>query len=90
MRIFFIILGVMIIYLLGHITGKYLVMLFNVKKHYNEKHFCNYCEFGFLSDLDKLQYSYCPFCGRPLDYFYKDKRSLSYKAEDCSGNSSGA
>lgn len=70
------------IYLLGHITGDYFVMLYLVNKHAKEKHICNHCEVGFFSNEGELNYTYCPYCGRPLDYHFLDERSESYKGEE--------
>lgn len=70
-----------LVYFLGHITGKYIVMLFLVKKHAKEKHICNSCRVGFLSDVNKLQYVFCPYCGEPLDYHEEDERSRTYQAQ---------
>lgn len=67
------------VYLLGHFTGDYLTMIYNVKKHGKEKHICNSCQCGFLSSTNELNYKYCPYCGNPLDYHEEDERSKSYK-----------
>ena len=75
------ILKYLIVYALGHITGKYLFMLLLIRKHAKEKHICNYCEVGFLSSNEELKYEYCPYCGKPLDYHQKDERSKSFKGE---------
>ena len=82
MSVLFGILISITIYLLGHMTGDYLVMLYLVSKHAKEKHVCNHCEVGFLSRGEELDYIYCPYCGRPLDYHSLDERSESYKGEE--------
>ena len=81
MTVLFGILISIAIYLLGHITGDYFVMLYLVSKHGKEKHVCNHCEVGFLSNEDELKYIYCPYCGRELDYHSFDERSKSYKGD---------
>ena len=70
-----------VVYLIGHATGKYLVMLYNVGKHGKGKHICNECQCGFLSSTRELNFIYCPYCGEPLDYHEEDERSRSYKGE---------
>ena len=69
-------------FFIGHVLGKYLVALHNIRKHRKEKHFCNKCEVGFLASFDQMNYLYCPYCGEPLDYHHEDERSKDYKGEE--------
>ena len=71
-----------LVYLVGHLTGDYLIMFALVQKHAKEKHICNHCQVGFLSSPEQLNYIYCPYCGRPLDYHEYDERSKNYKGEE--------
>lgn len=73
---------ILIIGIVGFIAGNWLMMLYLVKKHAKEKHICNHCEAGFLTNPSELDYKFCPYCSRPLDYHYKDERSQSYKGEN--------
>lgn len=70
-----------IIGIIGFIAGNWLRMLYLVNKHAKEKHVCNHCEAGFLTNTRELNFIFCPYCSRPLDYHYKDERSKSYKGE---------
>ena len=69
------------IYFFGYFTFDFILMIFNLKKHYKEQHFCNTCQSGFLTNRYELNFEYCPYCGTPLDYHEKDERSRSYKGE---------
>ena len=71
-----------ITFLLGHITGKYIFMFFNVLKFGHGKHICNKCECGFLSNYHELNFIYCPYCGEPLDFHSYDKRSKDYDGDE--------
>ena len=73
---------VILVYFLGYFTGEHFVLPFYVNKHWNEKHMCNHCKYGFISSKEKLEYIYCPYCGRALDYHEYDERSESYAGEE--------
>ena len=69
-------------YVIMRIFVKVTMVYFLTKKHAKEKHMCNHCQFGFTTTLTELQFEYCPYCGRPLDYHEYDERSESYKGDN--------
>ena len=59
----------------GHIFGKWIIMLWLTKWNYKKKLFCNDCETGFTTTADEVKnYKFCPYCGKPLTYYYMDER----------------
>ena len=58
------------------------IIIISIKVYKNtwaleEKHFCSYCKLMFITNIEKLGYKYCPYCGRELDYHekYKEKQN---------------
>ncbi len=58
--------------LLGLVLGNWLIPYLDqkvfMKKHLYGKHCCNHCERNFCCDDEQVEYQFCPYCGKPLDY----------------------
>ncbi len=70
-----IVIAIISIIIIG--AGIYSVKVYKNTKALEEKHFCNYCKAMFVASIEKLNYKYCPYCGRELDYHekYKEKQN---------------
>lgn len=38
------------------------------KRHEDGKHYCNECEYAFISDDIVIEFKYCPYCGKELEH----------------------
>lgn len=64
----FIVITILILVLIVH---RILNTTKNIRIYKNEKHFCNKCKLGYITNLEELNYKYCPYCGQELDYHEK-------------------
>ena len=66
---------VQIIFWLGHLLGEWILLPLQVHRHGHGKHHCNHCKVSFFNTSTERKYfKFCPFCGRPTQYYYLDKR----------------
>ena len=73
MKIFlWILLGIGIAIVL-HFILVFVAILVKTMRNFKGQHHCNDCKQSFLIDVEK-QYKFCPYCGKPLTYYYKDER----------------
>ena len=75
------IIAFIVLYIFVRIVERYVVAITLTLKHCREKHHCNYCEFSYTETIGELNYKYCAYCGKPLDYYKEDERSQYYKGE---------
>ena len=73
MVVVWMLLGV-VIFIILFIIYNVIMFFVKTKKHYQGKHHCNYCKYSFyISKDERLNYKFCPYCGKELDYHYMDR-----------------
>ena len=75
------IITLIVLYTLIRIAERYIVAITLTLKNCREKHYCNHCERAYTERIEELNFKYCGYCGKPLDYYKEDERSQYYKGE---------